>query len=124
MLQGCFPAGIALFGQISEAVQRFLVNCCKQVEWRVDEAIDFKEVKVLINEFRIASSIIIYQKTFSTIGFAKVSDAIFIGFGIGFVNTETRTFWVDIDSLMSTRRSGGLRGAFQINRKWQTTHAA
>ena len=27
-----------------------------------------------------------------------------------------------MDSLMSTRRSGGLRGTFQINRKWQTTH--
>ena len=25
---------------------------------------------------------------------------------------------------MSTRRSGGLWGTFQINRKWQTTHAA
>ena len=31
--------------------------------------------------------------------------------------------YIYIDSLMSTRRSGGLRGAFQINRKWQTTHA-
>ena len=29
-----------------------------------------------------------------------------------------------IDSVMSTRRSGGLRGVFQINGKQQTTHAA
>ena len=29
--------------------------------------------------------------------------------------------YIYIDSLMSTRRSGGLWGTFQINRKWQTT---